>query len=304
VLKKIKEGLSKTRNSILSGLKTLLSFNKEISEEFIDELETLLITADIGVNTVTKIIDKLRTAHKKGEIKIEKKEDLFNFVENEIRTIFSDVNNIKLNLEPKPAVILVLGVNGSGKTTTIGKLANKFKEEGKKVIVAAADTFRAAAIEQLEVWAKRANVQLIKQMANSDPSAVVYDAINSAIAKKIDIVIIDTAGRLHTKSNLIEELKKIKKVIEKILPHPINEILLVFDATTGQNAINQAKIFNEAIGITGIVLTKIDGTAKGGIIIPIKQELNIPVKLVGTGEKIDDLDEFNIDEYVKSLFED
>lgn len=298
---KIAVGLSKTRKSVLSGIKSLLTFSGKIDEELLEELEATLITADIGINTVQQIIEEIKYQNKKEKIK--NKDDLFSIVENKLKSYYSIESDCKLKLYPVPAVIIIVGVNGTGKTTTIGKLAYKLKSEGKKVLLAAADTFRAAAIDQLEIWGKRANVPVIKHTENSDPSAVVYDAVNAAIARKLDCVIIDTAGRLHTKNNLMEEIKKIKKVVEKLLPHPISEILLVLDGTTGQNAVNQAKTFKEALDLTGLVITKLDGTAKGGIVIAIKRELNLPVKLIGVGEKIDDLEEFNPEEYIKAIFE-
>lgn len=302
MLKKIKNGLSKTRKNILTKIKTAFTFNNKINTEFLEELEEILITADLGIRTVTDIIDEIEDAASKN--KLNTKEELFAFVENKIKILFDEDEKRELKLTPTPAVIILVGINGTGKTTTAAKLAYKLKQEGKKVLLTAADTFRAAAIEQLEIWGKRANVPVIKQMQNSDPGAVVYDAINSAIAKKLDVVIIDTAGRLHTKKHLMDEMSKIQRIVEKLLPHSINEILIVLDATTGQNAISQAKLFKETVDLSGIVLTKLDGTAKGGIVVAIKRELDLPVKFIGIGEKMDDLEKFNSEEYVKAIFED
>ncbi|MGE5614211.1 MAG: signal recognition particle-docking protein FtsY [Bacillota bacterium] len=296
---KLKEGLSKTRKGITEKIdQVLVSFGK-IDDELFEELEDALITADIGVGAALRIIEALKSKVKESKITDPQK----------IKTILKDTlaelmgeNTPALDIEPPPAVIMVIGVNGVGKTTSIGKIANMLKSNGKKVIIAAADTFRAAAIDQLEVWAKRAGVDLIKHMEGSDPGAVVYDAIQAAKARGADVVICDTAGRLHTKKNLMEELRKITRIIEREMPGARRENLLVLDATTGQNAISQAKTFSEVADVSGIVLTKLDGTAKGGIVIAIRSELNIPVKLVGVGEQMDDLRPFDSREFVEALF--
>lgn len=296
---KLKEGLEKTRKGIMEKVdQVLVSFGK-IDDDLFDELEEVLIASDVGVDTTLKIIENIKKKVK--ERKLTNPIEVKNLLKEEIKNILSGGNNT-LDLSGSPSVIVVIGVNGVGKTTSIGKIANLLKRNGKKVILAAGDTFRAAAIDQLEIWAQRAGVDIIKQSEGSDPAAVVYDAIQAAKSRKADLLICDTAGRLHTKKNLMEELKKISRVIERELPYAPKEVLLVLDATTGQNAISQAKTFKEAAEITGIVLTKLDGTAKGGIVIAIKSELGIPVKLVGVGEKIDDLQFFDAEEYTEALF--
>jgi len=296
---KLKEGLEKTRKGIMEKVdQVLVSFGK-IDDDLFDELEEVLIASDVGVDTTLKIIENIKKKVK--ERKLTNPIEVKNLLKEEIKNILSGGNNT-LDLSGSPSVIVVIGVNGVGKTTSIGKIANLLKRNGKKVILAAGDTFRAAAIDQLEIWAQRAGVDIIKQSEGSDPAAVVYDAIQAAKSRKADVLICDTAGRLHTKKNLMEELKKISRVIERELPYAPKEVLLVLDATTGQNAISQAKTFKEAAEITGIVLTKLDGTAKGGIVIAIKSELGIPVKLVGVGEKIDDLQLFDAEEYTEALF--
>jgi fused signal recognition particle receptor len=295
---KIKSGLKKTRDNLMSGVENVLKSFTTIDEELYEELEETLIMADIGVETSVEIIDRLRE-----RVKTEKVHEVSE-VKGLIVTIISEMlKEDKTELElTSPSVILVIGVNGVGKTTTIGKLANNFKNQGKSVILAAADTFRAAAIDQLEVWSERNSVPLVKHQENSDPGAVVFDAIQSAKAKKADILICDTAGRLHNKKNLMDELAKIFKIIAREYPEAQQEVFLVLDATTGQNALQQAKLFKEAANITGLVLTKLDGTAKGGIIIAIKNELKIPVRYIGVGEGIDDLQPFNEDDFAKALF--
>lgn len=296
---KLKEGLKKTKDGFVSKVETLINSFTKIDEDFFEELEETLILSDIGAETSADICDKLRTAVKKtGTTEPESVKQLLKDIISEILT-----GDNALKLESKPSVIMVIGVNGAGKTTTIGKMSANFKNAGKKVIVAAADTFRAAAIDQLNVWTDRAGVEIVKHSEGSDPAAVIFDAISAAKARSADIVLCDTAGRLHNKKNLMEELKKIARVIERELPDASVETLLVLDATTGQNAVNQARLFSESANITGIVLTKLDGTAKGGIIIPIKNELNLPVKLVGVGEQIDDLQPFVPEDYVNALFE-
>lgn len=295
---KMFEGLDKTRKNILGGVENVLSVFTVIDDELFDELEEALILADIGVETSMSIIEELRTKAKKN--RITDVESLKTLLIEEITEILKK-DEEPLNLS-SPSVMLVVGVNGVGKTTTIGKLTNKYKREGKKVVLAAADTFRAAAIDQLEIWANRNSVDIIKHQENSDPAAVIFDGIKAAKSRNTDLLICDTAGRLHNKKNLMEELKKIYRVIEREYPEAHQEVLLVLDATTGQNALQQAKIFKEAANITGIVLTKLDGTAKGGIIIAIKNELNVPVRYIGVGEAIDDLQPFNAEEFSKALF--
>ncbi len=296
---RLKEGLSKTRKGITEKIdQVLVSFGK-VDDELFDELEEVLITADLGIDTAMRVIDGV-----KNKVKEQKITDPL-MIKELIKESLVDIlgkETEKLDIEPSPAVIMVIGVNGVGKTTSIGKIANMLKRDGKKVVLAAADTFRAAAIDQLEVWSKRVDVELIKQDEGSDPAAVIYDAIQAARARKADVLICDTAGRLHTKKNLMEELRKVSRIIDRELPNARRENLLVLDATTGQNAVSQAKTFSEVTDISGIVLTKLDGTAKGGIIISIKAELDIPVKLIGVGEQIDDLQPFNAREFVEALF--
>lgn len=296
---KLREGLKKTKDGFVSKVEQLLNSFTKIDEDFFDELEETLILSDIGAETSMEICDRLRSEVKKtGTTEPAEVKQLLKNIISEMLSGGSE-----LDISTKPSVIMVIGVNGAGKTTTIGKMAANFKNSGKKVIVAAADTFRAAAIDQLNVWTDRAGVDIVKHSEGADPAAVVFDAISAAKARGADIVLCDTAGRLHNKKNLMEELKKIARVIARELPDAAVETLLVLDATTGQNAVNQAKLFNESADITGIVLTKLDGTAKGGIIIPIKNELGLSVKLVGVGEKIDDLQPFNAEDYVEALFE-
>lgn len=296
---KLKNGLKKTKDGFMSKLELLMNSFTKIDEDFFEELEETLILSDIGAETSMEICDKLRQAVKRTGAT--DPADVKKLLREIIAEMLTGGN--ELRLDTKPSVIMVIGVNGAGKTTTIGKLAANLKSQGKKVIVAAADTFRAAAIDQLNVWTDRAGVDIVKHSEGSDPAAVVFDAISAAKARGADVVLCDTAGRLHNKKNLMEELKKIARVISREVPDASVETLLVLDATTGQNAVNQAKLFSESAEITGIVLTKLDGTAKGGIIIPIKNELGIPVKLVGVGEKIDDLQPFSPEDYVQALFE-
>lgn len=296
---KLKNGLKKTKDGFMSKLELLMNSFTKIDEDFFDELEETLILSDIGAETSMQICDKLRQAVKRTGAT--DPADVKQLLRDIIAEMLTGDNELKL--DTKPSVIMVIGVNGAGKTTTIGKLAANLKAQGKKVVVAAADTFRAAAIDQLNVWTDRAGVDIIKHSEGSDPAAVVFDALTAAKARGADVVLCDTAGRLHNKKNLMEELKKIARVINREVPDASVETLLVLDATTGQNAVNQAKLFSESAEITGIVLTKLDGTAKGGIIIPIKSELGISVKLVGVGEKIDDLQPFVPADYVRALFE-
>ena len=295
---KLKEGLSKTKNSFNEKMNNVFSNFRKVDEELLEELEEVLIMSDVGVETSLKIIDNLRTRIKRE--KIEDEEGVKKALREEIKKIFDDVqeNNEE---KSKPSVILVVGVNGVGKTTSIGKIANRLRQDGKKVVIAAADTFRAAAVEQLEIWADRANCDIVKRKEGSDPASVVYDAIKVAKEKNADILICDTAGRLHNKKYLMDELEKIKKVIDKELPDSSKEVLMVLDATTGQNAISQVKAFKETVDINGIILTKLDGTAKGGAIIGIVSENNIPVNFIGVGEQIDDMEKFNSEDFVKAL---
>jgi len=297
---KLKEGLSKTRTAVFGRLDDVFYAFKSVDEDLFEELEEVLITADIGVDTSVYIIDLLRRAAKEKNIKepAELKQELKSI----ISTILNE-QNTECNLSETPAVIMVIGVNGVGKTTSIGKMANYYKSQGKKVLLAAADTFRAAAIDQLEIWAKRADVPIVKHSEGSDPAAVVFDACSYAKNHSTDVLIVDTAGRLHIKKNLMDELSKISRVIDRELPNASRETLIVLDAVTGQNAISQAKEFTNAADITGIVLTKLDGTAKGGIIISVKKELGIPVKYIGVGEQMDDLQKFDAKQFVQALFE-
>ncbi|OPJ55629.1 signal recognition particle-docking protein FtsY [Alkalithermobacter paradoxus] len=300
LFQRLKEGLSKTKKGITDRIDNVLKVYVKVDEELFEELEEILITSDIGVNTTMKIIEELRDRVKSKKI------TEGSGVREELKDIITEMlegEEEKLKVDPSPAIILVVGVNGVGKTTTIGKLANKFKKEGKSVLLAAGDTFRAAAIDQLEIWANRVGVDIVKHSEGSDPGAVVYDAIKAAQSRKADILICDTAGRLHNKKNLMSELGKVFKIVEKEYENATREVLLVVDATTGQNAVQQAKVFKEAANITGIVLTKLDGTAKGGVVLAVKSELDVPVKLIGVGEKMEDLQEFNAKEFAKALFE-
>ncbi|MDQ0337534.1 fused signal recognition particle receptor [Caldalkalibacillus uzonensis] len=302
VTNKFKEGLSKTRDSFADKINDLLSRYRKVDEEFFEELEEVLIQADVGVQTVLDLVDDLKMEAKRQ--KIEDSEALKPLIiEKFVELLQPSAENQELNVQDGSlTVILFVGVNGVGKTTTIGKMAHMFKQQGKKVLLAAGDTFRAGAIEQLEIWGERAGVDVIKHHAGSDPAAVVYDAIQAARKREIDVLLCDTAGRLQNKVNLMQELNKIYRVIQREIPEAPHETLLVLDATTGQNALSQAKTFNEATGISGIVLTKLDGTAKGGIVIAIRNELGIPVKYVGLGEKLDDLQPFDVEQYVYALF--
>lgn len=296
---RLKEGLAKTRKGITERIdQVLVSFGK-VDEELFEELEEVLVTADLGVDTAMKIMDDTRKKVK--ERKITDPMEIKELIKEALVEILGEETQ-NLDIEPSPAVIMVIGVNGVGKTTSIGKISYNLKSQGKKVMLAAADTFRAAAIDQLEIWAKRAGVDIIRQQEGSDPAAVVYDAIQAAKARKVDVLICDTAGRLHTKKNLMEELRKVSRIIDREMPGAKRENLLVLDATTGQNAVSQARTFSEVTDISGIVLTKLDGTAKGGIIISIRSELGLPVKLVGVGEQMDDLQPFNAKEFVEALF--
>ena len=298
IFSKIASGLKKTKDSFIGGIQRVFNSFTKIDEELFEELEETMIMSDIGVETSVEICERLRKKIK--ERGITDPNEIMGLLHEVIAEIMG--NDTGLDLSVSPAVIMVIGVNGAGKTTTIGKLCHQFKQEGKKVLVAAADTFRAAAIDQLQVWTDRAGVDLVKHAEGSDPGAVVYDALDAAKARGCDVVIIDTAGRLHNKKNLMDELAKINRIIDNKAGDCSREVLLVLDATTGQNAVNQAKLFSETAPITGIVLTKLDGTAKGGIVISIKNELGIPVKLIGVGEKIDDLQPFDSNMFVDALF--
>lgn len=295
---KLKEGLKKTRDSISGQINMMLHSFTKIDEELFEELEELLVMGDVGVTTAENICAELRKKVKEQGIK--DPAEIMNLLQEVVGGMISGGEELKL--ETKPSVILVIGVNGVGKTTSIGKIASRLKSEGKSVILGAADTFRAAAIEQLEVWAERANVPIIKHAEGTDPASVVFDTIAAAKARKCDVVICDTAGRLHNKKHLMDELSKISRTIDKSLPGCSKEILLVLDAATGQNAVNQAREFNSVTEITGIILTKLDGTAKGGVVIPIRAELGLPVKFIGVGEKVDDLQPFDAKDFTKALF--
>ena len=297
---KLKSGLGKTRDSLNEKINMVFSSFRKVDEELLEELEEILIMSDIGVETATEIISKLRDRIKQEKIEDEEKVKLA--LKEEMKKILDKEDNA-LELKTNPAVILVVGVNGVGKTTSIGKIANNLRKSGKKVVVAAADTFRAAAVEQLEIWANRAGVDIVKKAEGVDPASVVFDAIKITKEKNADVLICDTAGRLHTKKYLMDELLKIGRVIEKELPEASKETLMVIDATTGQNAILQVKSFKEVVPITGLVLTKLDGTAKGGVVIGIVNENSIPVKFVGVGEQIDDMEIFNSEEFVNAIIE-
>ncbi|MEL3974743.1 signal recognition particle-docking protein FtsY [Rossellomorea oryzaecorticis] len=303
VTEKFKDGLSKTRNNFTTRVNDLVARYRKVDEDFFEELEEILIGADVGFDTVMELIDELKMEVKRRNI--QDTEEIQPVISEKLVEIYQGErdDDSSLNIkEDELTVILFVGVNGVGKTTTIGKMAHMFKEEGKNVVLAAGDTFRAGAIEQLEVWGERVGVPVIKQAAGSDPAAVMFDAVQSAKAKKADILICDTAGRLQNKVNLMKELEKVKRVIEREIPGAPHEVLLVLDATTGQNAMIQAKTFKEATNVSGIVLTKLDGTAKGGIVLAIRNELQVPVKYVGLGEKMDDLQPFDAEKYVYGLF--
>ncbi len=305
-IEKLTTGLTKTRDSIIGKVQQLVISKSKIDDQLLSELEDILIAGDVGIETTNIILTRLK--HRVKEEKYESTSQLITLLKDEVNSILirDTDNNAVLQIPDnitKPHVIMIVGVNGVGKTTTIGKMAYQYKQSGYKVVIGAADTFRAAANEQLEIWAQRANVDIIQQSQGADPASVAFDTINSAITKEADVVIIDTAGRLHTKTNLMEELKKIKRVMGKRLPGAPHEVMLVLDATTGQNGLQQVKYFAAAVDVTGLVLTKLDGTAKGGIVLAIVNELKIPVKFIGVGEQIDDLQPFNIKEFVDALFE-
>ena len=307
---KLKEGLTKTKNDLFGKVNRLINAKKKIDDEFLAELEEIFLTSDMGINTAEILIDNIKERAKQN--KYETEEELNALIRDEIKKIFSDTISEKssafrsfdLEIKNKPHVIMVVGVNGVGKTTSIGKLAYNFRKTGKSVLIGSADTFRAAANEQLEIWAKRAQVDIIQNPGTKDPASVAFDTVKAAISRNVDVVIIDTAGRLHNKSHLMEELKKINRVIKKVLPSSPDEVFIVIDATTGQNGLNQVQEFMNALGgITGIILTKLDGTAKGGIVLKISKELKIPVRFIGVGEQIDDLQLFESEEFIKALFE-
>lgn len=299
LFERLKQGLNKAKQGITDKIDSVIKSYTKVDEELLEELEEILITSDIGVNTTMEIIERLREKIKEKGIK--DPQDVKLELKSIIEEILTD-DNSKIDVSKSPTIILMVGVNGVGKTTTIGKLTKRFKNEGKKVLVAAGDTFRAAAIEQLEVWTKRSGVDIIKHQEGADPGAVIFDAIKAAKARNIDILICDTAGRLHNKSNLMNELGKVFKIVDREFPEAKKEVLLVVDATTGQNAVSQAKTFKEVCDITGIVLTKLDGTAKGGVVLAVKNEIDVPVKLIGIGEKVEDLQDFDAKNFSEALF--
>jgi fused signal recognition particle receptor len=304
--KKLKDGLTKTKDDLFGKVNRLVKAKGKIDEEFLSELEEIFLLSDIGFDTSKKIIENITERSKQD--KYESDEELNSLIIDEVKKIFtettSDFTSFEFEIKQKPYVIMIVGVNGVGKTTSIGKLAYNFKKVGKSVLIGSADTFRAAANEQLEIWAKRAEVDILQNPKSKDPASVAYDTVSSAVSKDIDVVIIDTAGRLHNKAHLMEELIKVKRVMQKIVPDVPHETFIVIDATTGQNGLNQAKEFASALsGLTGIILTKLDGTAKGGIVLKINSEMDIPVRFVGVGEQIDDLQAFDSESFVKALFE-
>ena len=297
---KLKDGLNKTRKNFTEKIEQLITGSITIDEDFLEELEMLLITADVGGRVAENLVDNIRKAAKNKEIK--SPDEVMPYIENYVAQMLQDENN-QTHINQRPTVILVVGVNGVGKTTTIGKLGGYYAAQGKKVMFAAGDTFRAAAGEQLQIWAERANATIIRQAEGADPAAVVFDALQSAKSRGVDVLFIDTAGRLHNKDNLMKELDKIHRVIKREIPDAPHETFLVLDATTGQNGLNQARVFTEVAKVTGIVLTKLDGTAKGGIVLAIKEQLNIPVKWIGVGEKAEDFKPFEPQDFAKALFE-
>jgi len=299
-LGRIKDGLAKTRSFLAAGLGSIFSIRGKIDQAKLDQLEELMITADMGIDTVTKLLDQVRTAWKNREI--ETTDQLHDFLKAQLKALLTQQDVGIGHAEKPPTVILVAGVNGSGKTTSIAKLANHFRDRGGRVLLCASDTYRAAAVEQLTIWAERLGVDIVRHQRGGDPGAVAYDACDAALARGVDILIVDTAGRLHTQQNLMKELEKIRRVIEKKIPGAPHEVILVLDATTGQNAIAQARQFKEAIKVTGIFLAKLDGTAKGGIVVAVKDQLGIPVKFIGLGEKPADIQPFDPDAFVEALF--
>jgi fused signal recognition particle receptor len=301
LLERLKAGIEKTRAGLVDRVEDLLAGRKEIDADLLDELEYTLITADIGPRTTSEILERIRErvdrklVNDAGELK--------NLIREHLLEVLEATDRPVPHVDEPPAVVMVVGVNGSGKTTTIGKLASRFKSDGRSVLLCAADTFRAAAVEQLEIWGQRTSTDVIRQKTGADPSAVLFDALQSAKARKVDYVIVDTAGRLHTKENLMAELEKMRRTASRVVPGSPHEVLLVLDATTGQNGLEQARKFTETSGVTGIVLTKLDGTAKGGVVVAIARELNLPIRYIGVGEKIDDLLPFDPEEFIQSLFE-
>jgi fused signal recognition particle receptor len=300
LLERLKAGIEKTRTGLVDRLEDVIAGRKEIDADLLDELEYTLITADIGVKTTSEILESIR--QRVDRKMVGDADQIKQLIKEHLLEVLESVERPMPRVTQPPAVVMVVGVNGSGKTTTIGKLASRFKAEGHSVLLCAADTFRAAAIEQLEVWGSRTSTDVIRQSAGADPSAVLYDALQSAKARKLDYVIVDTAGRLHTKTNLMAELEKMRRTAAKVIPSAPHEVLLVLDATTGQNGLEQARRFTETSGVTGIVLTKLDGTAKGGIIVAIARELNLPIRYVGVGERAADLLPFEPDKFIESLF--
>jgi fused signal recognition particle receptor len=296
---KIRRGLEKTRNTLVGGLRSMLS-GRVLTDELIDEIEVHLITADVGVKPTAEIIDELRTAHRRGELS--RGEDVLEFLKNHLKERWGDVDRSLAVADEPPTVILVAGINGAGKTTSVAKIARSLIDDDRSVLLAAADTFRAGAIEQLAIWSERLGVDMIRGSHGADPAAVAFDAAEAAISRKADVLLIDTAGRLHTQHNLMRQLTKIRDVVAKKIPGAPHEVLLVLDATAGQNAIAQAKVFQEAIDVTGIFLAKLDGTAKGGIVLAIRDALGIPVKLVGVGETPDDVEPFDPDAFIDAMF--
>lgn len=301
LLERLKTGIQKTRAGLVDRVEDLISGKKEIDADLLEELEYTLITADIGVRTATEILDRIR--QRVDRKLINDSGELKSLIREHLLEVLQATDRPLTHVSQPPAVIMVVGVNGSGKTTTIGKLTARFKSEGRSILLCAADTFRAAAIEQLEVWGQRTGTDIIRQKTGADPSAVVFDAVQAAKARKTDYIIIDTAGRLHTKENLMAELEKMKRTIAKVIPSAPHEVWLVLDATTGQNGLEQARKFTETSGVTGIVLTKLDGTAKGGVVVGIARELNLPIRYIGVGEKVEDLLPFDPEEFIQSLFE-
>jgi fused signal recognition particle receptor len=301
LLEKLKSGVQKTRAGLVNALEDALQGKKEIDAALLDELESTLIAADVGVRTTEEILDRIR--ERVGRHQLNDAAELKGMIREHLLEILEASERAPARVAEPPAVVLVVGVNGSGKTTTIGKLAGRYRQEGRSVLLCAADTFRAAAIEQLEIWGERTGTQVVRQNPGSDPSAVLFDAVSAARARKVDYVIVDTAGRLQTKENLMAELQKMSRTADKVIPGAPHEVLLVLDATTGQNGLEQARKFTESSGVTGIVLTKLDGTAKGGIVVAIARELNLPIRYVGVGEKAEDLLPFDSEKFIQSLFE-